>query len=185
VTGAREGSRIQRLTVVLGLGLLLPAVVLADWLAPDPSYRDAMMQLRYATRDTAGHPGDMALVDTLATALLRVGPRPAAVRARRSPGDPSAPAASAPAMGDQNARAESPLVPRATWTVARRSVFRRACGSRSGRRGGDERSCRTIWRKPPARRRTADGDERRAGAALFDKIWPAPLVKVKLTARPC
>lgn|GEM_PF-3588271 len=45
----------------------------ADWLQPDPSYREAQFLLRAAVRDTAGRGHDPAALDTLGVALLRLG----------------------------------------------------------------------------------------------------------------
>jgi hypothetical protein len=59
------------------LGVLLVALAaapaLADWLQPDPSYRDAQFLLRAAQRDTLGHADDPLRLDTLGVALLRLG----------------------------------------------------------------------------------------------------------------
>ena len=77
------GPRLQgfRLLAALRLALAVFATTLlsigglarADWLTPDATYRDALVQLRYATRDTAGHGDDPARLDSLGAALLRVG----------------------------------------------------------------------------------------------------------------
>jgi hypothetical protein len=53
--------------------ILAAAVAFADWLQPDPSYRDAQFQLRQALRDTLGHGAEPARLDTLGLALLRLG----------------------------------------------------------------------------------------------------------------
>jgi len=45
----------------------------ADWLQPDPSYRDAQMELRMAARDTVNAAPTAARLDTLAFAHLRLG----------------------------------------------------------------------------------------------------------------
>jgi tetratricopeptide (TPR) repeat protein len=55
------------------LALLATLPALADWLQPDPSYRDAQLELRMALRDTAGRGEDPARLDTLAVALLKLG----------------------------------------------------------------------------------------------------------------
>jgi tetratricopeptide (TPR) repeat protein len=44
----------------------------AEWLQPDPSFRDAVQQLREATRDTVGHGSDATALDSLGVALLRL-----------------------------------------------------------------------------------------------------------------
>jgi hypothetical protein len=53
--------------------LLIAGAAAADWLQPDPTYRDAQFALRAAVRDTAGQPRSAARLDTLAVALLRLG----------------------------------------------------------------------------------------------------------------
>ena len=53
--------------------LCVAGAAFADWLAPDPSYRDAQAQLRQALRDTLGHGTEPARLDTLGKALLRLG----------------------------------------------------------------------------------------------------------------
>ena len=58
---------IAALALVLGV-----SVAFADWLQPDPSYRDAQLQLREARHDTLGHGGEPARLDTLGLALLRL-----------------------------------------------------------------------------------------------------------------
>ena len=50
-----------------------PAPARADWLQPDPSFRDAQLELRLAARDTVGQPLTVARLDTLAAAHLRLG----------------------------------------------------------------------------------------------------------------
>jgi hypothetical protein len=63
----------MRLTpVILLLAAALAPAALADWLQPDPSYRDAQFLLRAALRDTVGQPGNAARLDTLGVALLRL-----------------------------------------------------------------------------------------------------------------
>jgi hypothetical protein len=61
------------LAAVLVLASSPPAPVRADWLQPDPSFRDAQLTLRLAVRDTAGQPLTTARLDSLAVAHLRLG----------------------------------------------------------------------------------------------------------------
>lgn len=71
----------QRLTFVPGLALAavlvlaagLPAPARADWLQPDPSFREAQLTLRLALRDTVGQPLTALRLDSLAVAHLRLG----------------------------------------------------------------------------------------------------------------
>ena len=58
---------------LLAGALLLAVPALAEWLQPDPSYRDAQFQLRAAIRDTLGQGGNATRLDTLGVALLRLG----------------------------------------------------------------------------------------------------------------
>jgi hypothetical protein len=55
------------------LATLAPAPARADWLQPDPSYREAQFELRMAVRDTARRSGEPAALDTLGAALLKLG----------------------------------------------------------------------------------------------------------------
>ena len=73
--------RIHPLTLVPGLALAAalalasgpPAPARADWLQPDPSFRDAQLTLRLAVRDTVGQPLTALRLDSLAVAHLRLG----------------------------------------------------------------------------------------------------------------
>jgi hypothetical protein len=58
---------------LLACAALAFAVARADWLQPDPTLREAQLDLREATRDTLGHGDDPARLDTLGVALLRLG----------------------------------------------------------------------------------------------------------------
>jgi hypothetical protein len=61
------------LAAVLALALGPPAPARADWLQPDPSFRDAQLTLRLAARDTVGQPLTAVRLDSLAAAHLRLG----------------------------------------------------------------------------------------------------------------
>ena len=73
--------RNQPRTFVPGLALAAalvlasgpPAPARADWLQPDPSFRDAQLTLRLAIRDTVGQPLTARRLDSLAVAHLRLG----------------------------------------------------------------------------------------------------------------
>jgi len=81
---------------LLAAALLLAAIAArAEWLQPDPSYRDAQIQLRLALRDTVGHPDDPVRLDSLGVALLALAREADAERVFRrvlglSPGDRTA-----------------------------------------------------------------------------------------------
>lgn len=59
-------------TFAVVLAASLAGAAAADWLQPDPSYREQQFLLRMAMRDTVGHPDDPGRLDSLATALLRL-----------------------------------------------------------------------------------------------------------------
>jgi hypothetical protein len=61
------------LVAALVLASGLPAPVRADWLQPDPSFREARLSLRLAARDTVGQPLTAPRLDSLAVAHLRLG----------------------------------------------------------------------------------------------------------------
>lgn len=61
------------LAAVLSLAAGRAAPARADWLQPDPSFREARLTLRLATRDTAGQPLTALRLDSLAVAHLRLG----------------------------------------------------------------------------------------------------------------
>lgn len=65
----RATARAAALT--LALSFAAPAA--ADWLQPDPSYREAQMLLRAAVRDTLHHPNDAVRLDSLGISLMRLG----------------------------------------------------------------------------------------------------------------
>jgi len=193
VSAAREGSR-KRYGVVVGASLLAVLAVgraAADWLAPDASLREAQMQLRYAIRDTVGHANDPALLDSLATALLRVGRVPEARKLfdrviADKPGDPAASAGlgKLALWADRNAQAESLLVAAGDVEQARAELY--AARLRLGKwtdaatmcedlqDGGRKPLLEFLANNPPM---AVKGERARVP---FDKIWPAPLLKVKL-----
>lgn len=58
--------------LALALAAGAPAAARADWLQPDPSYREAQMLLRAAIRDTLHHADDAMRLDSLGVSLLRL-----------------------------------------------------------------------------------------------------------------
>ena len=176
---------------IAALLVLAAAPALADWLAPDASLREAQMQLRYATRDTVGHGDDLARLDTLGLALLRVGRVPEARRifervAAAKPGDPTASAAlgKLALWADRTSEAESLLAPAGDVDLARADLYatrlRRGAWAEAAtltEEVGDE------GRKPLLEHLAGAPGMRVSGERtdlLFEKTWPAPLVKVRL-----
>ena len=181
----------RRIVLLLVTGLLAAVAVRADWLAPDASYRDALMQLRYATRDTAGHGDDVARLDTLATALLRLG---RVGEARKlfertlamKPGNPAACAAlgKLALWADRTSEAESLLTLAGPFEGAAADLY--ASRLRRGAWTEAAAQCADLGDdgRQPLLERLAEGPamEVRGERAqfLFQRIWPAPLVRVKL-----
>lgn len=94
-------SARRRLTAA---GVAFAAIALAagaartDWLQPDASMREAQATLRAAQKDTAGHSSDVAKLNPLGDALLRLGRKDDAAKIfgrvmAAAPGDPTAAAA--------------------------------------------------------------------------------------------
>lgn len=181
------------LVLFLAVSLLSTCAVRAraDWLAPDATLRDALVQLRYAARDTAGHGQDVARLDTLALALLRVGrlaeARGLFERARViAPGDATVAASlgKLALMSGQRARAESLLVAAGDVNEARADLYALRLRTGAWREAaamctelGDEGRQPLLERLAEGPAMTVQGE--RAEVA-FERIWPAPLVKVKL-----
>lgn len=193
MSAAREGSRKLRWMVV-GMWIfaaLTAGRAAADWLAPDASLREAQMALRYAIRDTVGHGGDLALLDSLATAQLHLGHVADARKLferviAEKPGDPSASAGlgKLALWADQNARAESLLVAAGDVEQARADLY--AARLRLGKwtdAAAMAEDMEDEGRKPLleylANNPPMESKGERAKVP-FDKIWPAPLVKVRL-----
>jgi hypothetical protein len=65
--------RNARALAIAAVVVLFAPPLRADWQQPDPSYRDAQFALRAAIRDTVGQGGNIARLDTLALAHLRLG----------------------------------------------------------------------------------------------------------------
>jgi hypothetical protein len=193
VSAAREGSRLRRKVVVFAalVAVLAGSRAAADWLAPDASLREAQMTLRYAIRDTVGHANDPALLDSLATALLHLG-RVAEARklfTRVIADRPADPAASAglgklALWADQNASAESLLVAAGDVEQARSELYatrmrlgkwsEAAAMSEDVEDEGRKPLLEWLSNNPPM---TVTGE---SAKVPFDKIWPAPLIKVRL-----
>jgi len=149
------------------------------------------MQLRYAIRDTVGHGGDPVLVDSLAVALLRVGRVPDARKLferviAAKPGDPAASAGlgKLALWADQNARAESLLVAAGDVEQAQLELY--FARMRLGKWTDAAAMCEDLQDdgRKPLLERVAGGTPMAVKGERtkvpFERIWPAPLVKVKL-----
>ena len=177
--------------VIAALVAFAAGPALADWLAPDASLRDAQMQLRYATRDTVGHGDDLARLDTLGVALLRIG-RVAEARKlfdrvlAAKPGDATAAAAlgKLALWADRTAQAESLLTAAGDADLARQDLY--ATRLRRGDWAGAASLAEEMGdegRKPLLEHLATVSPLRVSGeraGLLFEKTWPAPLIEVRL-----
>jgi hypothetical protein len=68
----RAGAVRRAALAALAGGLGLAALARAEWMQPDPTYREAQFLARMAARDTAGHGNDAARLDSLGAQLLKL-----------------------------------------------------------------------------------------------------------------
>ena len=185
-----SARRLARTLAVVLLGTLFAGLANADWLAPDATFREAQTQLRDAVRDTAGHGDDVVRLDSLGVALLRLGRFSDARRVlERSLAASPADAIALAGLGrlalfnDDLARAESLLTRAGDTGDARRDLYhvklRRGAWAEAAALAPDLNDegrvplLEALAAQPPAVR--GDG-----GSAWLERIWPAPLVRVKL-----
>ena len=169
----------------------LAGTAAADWLSPDATYRDAQAQLRSATRDTVGHGDDVARLDTLATALLRLGrlndARKLFTRVLdTAPNDAAASAAlgKLALFADDLPRAESLLTRAGEVGESRADLYatllRRGSWSAAATLAtelndeGRVPLLESLSEQGPGAPTGTPGD------VWLERIWPAPLVRVKL-----
>ena len=169
----------------------------ADWLQPDPGYREALLDLRLATRDTVGQPLTVARLDTLAAAHLRLGNLDEAKKLFAqtllpAPDDETALAGLGKILlfRGETARAESLLV-RVSGRVPGAAEDLFAARLRLGRGAEDEALAEAVGQagRVALLRRLAEGGEpwKISGPGRVEvpwaRSWPAPLVKVRLNGQ--
>jgi hypothetical protein len=180
---------------LVALTLAIAGPARADWMAPDPTLRDALLMVRLAARDTAGAGATAARLDTLGLALLRVGRfaeatdvlgralamAPADLAARAGLGrialyrDDLAAAESLLAGPARDGDADAARDLFAVTLRAGRLAEAAALCDAAGQPGRADQLRRMAERG--AYRITAGPDR---GEVMFERLWPAPLVKVKL-----
>ena len=184
------------LALVLGLHGVGVAPARADWLQPDPSFHQAQLDLRAALKDTVGHSGDPARLDSLAVALLRIGrPDDAEKLFRRvldgAPGDDAAHAGlgKLALFHDRASEAES-LLPGASPENdgARADLF--AARLRLGEYGAAAELAEAVGQagRAPLLSELAEGGAYRVTGPRevrvpFTRLWPVPLVRVRLNGQ--
>lgn len=190
--GARRDA--VRLGAAVALIAALAAAARSEWLQPDPSYREAQAALRAAQRDTAGHGDDIARLDTLGVALLRLGRKDDAARVfgrvmALAPHDPAAAAGLGKIAlhAGRLAEAESLLAlagPDEPGAVAdlyaarlRRGDWKGAAAlAEDAGQPGRVTQLEALAESPPYAR----AGEPRAATLLWSRPHPVPLVRVKL-----
>ena len=189
--GARSRLPLAALALFAMLLLSLGGLARADWLAPDATYREALVQLRYTTRDTAGHGDDPARLDSLGAALLRVG-RVADARKlfervmTLKPGDAGASAGlgKLALWADRLSEAESLLTAAGDEPEVVADLY--ATKLRRGDWAGAATLCEVVGdegRKSLLEHQAEAEPVRVTGeraSVAFQRVWPAPLVRVKL-----
>jgi hypothetical protein len=196
-------TRAHRLLLPLLLAgtLALPsgwmARAKAAWLEPDPTFRQAQLELRLAARDTVGQPLTAARLDTLAEAHLRLGNLDEAKLLFErvltlSPGDPTAAArlGKIALFRGELARAESllqragTLVPGAAQDLyaARLRLGRWAEAAALAEAGGQPGRAALLRRLAEP-----DGAWKIEGPDVVElswaRCWPVPLVRAKLNGQ--
>ena len=68
----RHGMRLAAIALAGALTLGAAGAARAEWMQPDPTYREAQQALKDAARDTVGHGDDAARLATLGAAQLRM-----------------------------------------------------------------------------------------------------------------
>jgi tetratricopeptide (TPR) repeat protein len=180
----------------LALAAVLAGAVLAraEWLQPDPSYKEAVQAVRAAQKDTVGHGADPGRLDSLGVAQLRLGRVDDAARLFRrvldlAPGDAAACAAlgKLALFADRADEAESLLAPvAATNDDARLDLF--SLRLRRGEYGPAAEMADSAGQggREPMLRELAEGGAYLGGDLTaevrvpFVKTWPVPIVRAKV-----
>ncbi|HEY6866690.1 MAG TPA: aspartyl protease family protein [Candidatus Eisenbacteria bacterium] len=191
----RRPSALARIAVLGALGAATAAAH-ADWLQPDPSYRQAQSDLRQAQRDTAGRADDPGRLDSLAVALLRVGRLDDAEKLFRrvldaAPGDDAAHAGlgKLALFHDRAAAAETLLAACPPDDAgARADLF--AARLRLGEYGAAAELAEAVGEpgRAPLLQQLAEGGaylvtNPREVRVQFARLWPVPLVRVGLNGQ--
>ncbi len=168
----------------------------ADWLQPDPSFHEAQLDLRAALRDTAGHATEPARLDSLAMALLRLGRLDDAEKLMRrvleiSPGDDAAHAGlgKLALFRDRASEAESLLAHASPDNDgARADLF--AARLRLGEYGAAAELAEGVGQagRAPLLAELAEGGAYRVtnpreAKVQFTRLWPVPLLRVRLNGQ--
>ena len=194
--------RRPRVPLAIALALVAGAIgagarpARADWLQPDPSFREAQATLRETMRDTVGHAADPARLDSLAVALLRLGRLDEAEKLFHRVLD-AAPTDDAAHAGlgklalfrDRAAEAESLLAGAAPENDgARADLF--AARLRLGEYGAAAEMAEALGQagRAPRLNEIAEGGAYLVTGARevkvpFTRSWPVPMVRVRLNGQ--
>ena len=193
----RQPGAPALLALTLALTLGVPAPARASWLEPDPTWRQALQDLREAQRDTVGHADDPARLDSVAVLQLRLARVDEAAKLFRrvlalAPDDPAARAGlgKLALFADRAAEAESLLAPIANDNdQARADLF--ALRLRRGEYGLAAAMAESVGQpgREPLLRELAEGGAYLGGeiggevSVPLVKVWPVPLVRVRLNGQ--
>lgn len=195
--GGRRGLAIAAVLALAAVSALAPIpAARAEWQQPDPSYRDAQAALREALRDTVRQSGDLARLDTLAVAHLRLAQLADARRLfERVLAADSTDAAARAGLGklalfdDRPARAESLLTGalQASDTAPRDLLAALIRLGRYADAAALADSLDLVARAEMLRRMAEDRTYVLSGATeaklMFRRLTPAPIVSVKLNGQ--
>lgn len=197
LAAAAAAMCVFRASALVGAVALLAGSARAGWLEPDPSYQEAQIALRMATRDTAGRANDPATLDSLGAALLRLGRQADAEKIFRrvlalAPRDPSAAAAlgKLALFRDRPAEAESLLAGMGPEDQGALLDLMSARLRRGDYAGAAELApaAGAMGRVPLLERLAAEGAWVMSGdsvtALMWARISPVPLVRVRLNGTP-
>ena len=193
----RQPGAPALLALIFAFALGAAAPARASWLEPDPTWKQALQDLREAQRDTVGHADDPGRLDSVAVLQLRLARVDEAAKLFRrvlalAPDDPAARAGlgKLALFADRAAEVESLLAPIAADNdQARADLF--ALRLRRGEYGLAADMAESVGQpgREPLLRELAAGGAYLGGeiggevSVPLVKVWPVPLVRVRLNGQ--
>ncbi|MBI5171138.1 MAG: aspartyl protease family protein [Candidatus Eisenbacteria bacterium] len=194
----RHGMRLAALTLAGALALGLAGAARAEWMQPDPTWREAQQALRDAARDTAGHAADPARLAALGAVQLRLLKFADAEKSltrvlELQPGNATALAGlgKLASFRGRDAQADSMLVLAGDFEGAVRDRYDLAV-RREDWKGAlalagklEDEAGRVAQLEALAETPAAEIEHAGDGVAIvnFERAWPVPLVKAKLNGQ--
>lgn len=193
----RHGMRLAAIALAGAIAFGAAGAARAEWMQPDPTFREAQQALKDAARDTAGHGDDAARLATLGAAQLRLcKPADAEKTFTRvlalQPGNVTALAGlgKLASYRGRDAQAESLLVLAGDFEGVARDRYdlaiRRedwktalALAPKLEEESGRVAQLEALAEAPATTVEFGNG----GGLVNFDRPWPVPLVKAKLNGQ--